>query len=310
MNYHTLLKKYRKELNIKQIDMYTNIISKSSYRKIESGERSPSIEELELLSDRLGIRLSEFLFRADITRRSSSFFGRKKTNVPSLSNNIPELEKEFKESYEQRFKNLQYYSIFLVCLIVSNAIGHILYEFSDTDIKELEKMYSQRKEFFGIDYEILANLLFIVSPEKLQFLFEKMLPVLKSHGDAHDISVQFSIKNATTVYLHENNFNQAKKMLEQYNELRKLPNFLIDGNLNLEMIYLEHLYNFLKDRNIEEYLNAVKIVHLFNQLGEKETHKSLITEVTEIAKKENFEAPSSITAYLEKNTVPIQKNEK
>ena len=60
------------------------------------------------------------------------------------------------------------------------------------------------------------------------------------------------------------------------------------------MIYLKHLRNFLKKRNMEEYLKAVNIVNLFSQLGENDTYKELVKEVTEIARKENFEVPSSL----------------
>ena len=42
---------------------------------------------------------------------------------------------------------------------------------------------------------------------------------------------------------------------------------------------------------MEEYLKAVNIVNLFSQLGENDTYKELVKEVTEIARKENFEVP-------------------
>ncbi|MFG5502028.1 XRE family transcriptional regulator, partial [Enterococcus faecalis] len=82
--------------------------------------------------------------------------------------------------------------------------------------------------------------------------------------------------------------------LEQFDIVRKVPSFILDGTINLEMIYLKHLRNFLKKRNMEEYLKAVNIVNLFSQLGENDTYKELVKEVTEIARKENFEVPSSL----------------
>lgn len=45
---------------------------------------------------------------------------------------------------------------------------------------------------------------------------------------------------------------------------------------------------------MEEYLKAVNIVNLFSELSEEVTYKALVKEVTKIARKENFEVPSSL----------------
>ncbi|EGO8491431.1 XRE family transcriptional regulator [Enterococcus faecalis] len=307
MNYHKLLKILRKELNIKQVDLYTDIVSKSSYRKIEEGTKFAAIEEIQGFTDRLGIRLSEFLFRADVTRRASCFFGNKKVMLPSLANDLYKLEEEFKEAYQNRHSNLQYYSLFLGCIAVGNSVGKNLHTFDSTDIKELKKMYEKRTFFLGIDYEILANLFLITDPDNFSFLFKKLFPVTQSNGETFDYIVQVAIKNGITNYLHKKDFDNAQFFLKQYENLRKLPTFILHGNTNLEVVYLNHLFNFLKNRDIEEYLNAVKIVNLFLELGHTEQHKLLVQEVTEIAKQENFEVPSSINAFIEEY-VPISSS--
>ncbi|MGC3097695.1 XRE family transcriptional regulator, partial [Enterococcus faecalis] len=78
--------------------------------EIELGEKSPTIEELISFTDTLGIRLSEFLYRGDITPLAASYNGKRKIEVSSLINNFAELEKQFPEIYKDRFKNLQCYT--------------------------------------------------------------------------------------------------------------------------------------------------------------------------------------------------------
>ncbi len=127
---------------------------------------------------------------------------------------------------------------------------------------------------------------------ELDFLTEKLFPI-----NLMEISMtmQFSyVSRMRLLSFLKKDFEKADYFLEQFDIVRKVPSFILDGTINLEMIYLKHLRNFLKKRNMEEYLKAVNIVNLFSQLGENDTYKELVKEVTEIARKENFEVPSSL----------------
>ncbi len=88
MDYKELLEVLRKDLNFKKVDLYQEKSNKTRYREIELGEKSPTIEELISFTDTLGIRLSEFLYRGDITPLAASYYGKRKIEVASLINNF------------------------------------------------------------------------------------------------------------------------------------------------------------------------------------------------------------------------------
>ncbi|MBO0423370.1 helix-turn-helix domain-containing protein [Enterococcus plantarum] len=300
MEYNKLLKYLRNELNVKQIDMYSGVTSKSSYKKIESGEKQATIEELIAFSNKLGIRFSEFLARADLTKLDTSFFGKQKSEIVSSASDFSILKNKFDQIYSLRLTNLQYYSLFIIAIAIANSLGKELYQFSPKDVKELKQLYSKRHHFLGIDYEIFANLFFVTEPTNFDFLYEKLFPVNKSQGEVHDNAVQLAVKNAISVFLERKEFKSALMYFEEFNNLKTLNNFVINGYTNLEILYLRHLFNFLNDRNIEEYLKAINIVNLFNDLGEYDIRDSLAKEVSEIAKKENFEVPDSVSLITDK----------
>ncbi|HAP3313571.1 TPA: XRE family transcriptional regulator, partial [Enterococcus faecalis] len=152
LDYKELLEILRKDLNFKKVDLYQEKSNKTRYREIELGEKSPTIEELISFTDTLGIRLSEFLYRGDITPLAASYYGKRKIEVSSLINNFPELEKQFPEIYKDRFKNLQCYTLFTLCLIISKSLNNSLYTFKNKDIRELKNFYKNREVILGADY--------------------------------------------------------------------------------------------------------------------------------------------------------------
>ncbi len=179
MDYKELLEVLRKDLNFKKVDLYQEKSNKTRYREIELGEKSPTIEELISFTDTLGIRLSEFLYRGDITPLAASYYGKRKIEVASLINNFPELEKQFPEIYKDRFKNLQCYTLFTLCLIISKSLNNSLYTFKNKDIRELKNFYKNREVILGADYAILSHL-YMAVPEysnELDFLTENSFPL-------------------------------------------------------------------------------------------------------------------------------------
>ncbi|HAP3310826.1 TPA: XRE family transcriptional regulator, partial [Enterococcus faecalis] len=164
LDYKELLEILRKDLNFKKVDLYQEKSNKTRYREIELGEKSPTIEELISFTDTLGIRLSEFLYRGDITPLAASYYGKRKIEVSSLINNFPELEKQFPEIYKDRFKNLQCYTLFTLCLIISKSLNNSLYTFKNKDIRELKNFYKNREVILGADYAILSHL-YMAVPE-------------------------------------------------------------------------------------------------------------------------------------------------
>lgn len=220
MDYKELLEILRKDLNFKKLDLYQEKSNKTRYREIELGEKSPTIEELISFTDILGIRLSEFLYRGNITPLTASYYGKRKIEVASLIHNFPELEKQFPEIYQNRFKNLQCYTLFTLCLLVSKSLKNSLYTFKNKDIREV---------ILGADYAILSHLHMAV-PEysnDLDFLVEKLFPIKQTYGYIHDHAVQLCIKNAVTVFLEKKDFEKVDYFLEQFDIVRKIPSYLL-----------------------------------------------------------------------------------
>ncbi|EGO9352986.1 XRE family transcriptional regulator, partial [Enterococcus faecalis] len=80
----TTLKQIRKELNYHQIDLYSGIMSKSIYIKVEADSRPVSVEELIKFSERLGINFFEILARAGMNTKSLSETGKEKLLISKI----------------------------------------------------------------------------------------------------------------------------------------------------------------------------------------------------------------------------------
>ncbi|MDA9472041.1 helix-turn-helix domain-containing protein [Enterococcus sp. 5H] len=293
MKYNELLIYLREELNIKQVDIFTDISSKSSYRKIESGEKSPTIDELISFCDRLGIRFQEFLGQANLLEQPDTFFGKHKVQLIDIAKNEKDYKKLFESYYQLRFQNIQYYSLFISSLAIARSCGYDFHTFNHNDIKELEKFYAKRTSFLGVDYEIYCNLFLVTKYSYFEFLTEKLFPVTESKDKIHDSSVQMALNNAISVHLTDKRYDLANECLLEFDKLRHLPGFHMHTLTNLQVLYLKHVYNFLTKRNIEEYLNALKIVNMFYDLGEYDIYRVTFEEVSNIASQENFETPKA-----------------
>lgn len=66
----SVLKQIRQELNYHQIDLYSGIMSKSVYIKVEADSRPISVEELSKFSERLGVNFFEILNRAGMNTKA------------------------------------------------------------------------------------------------------------------------------------------------------------------------------------------------------------------------------------------------
>lgn len=84
------------------------------------------------------------------------------------------------------------------------------------------------------------------------------------------------------------NLKEAQYYINQFEHLKTIKNISINGYYDLEINYLKQIYQFLTDKNIDSYLNAVNIINIFKIIGKEDIHRSLVEELTKISAKEKF----------------------
>lgn len=295
-----IIRDIRKEFKISQVELYKDILSRSSYYKLEKGEKDITIAELSLICERLRMRPAELLYRADFTRLESLPYWEDKVKLPELTKDKELFFKQFNIYKETRFDSVGDYSLYLALLILG-ILTELIKDYmpSKKHLRSLEKMYADRKTFFAIDYEILGNLTFFLPTLDISFMTSKMFPVIQSEGEVYDLCVQHALKNLISSSIHEKKYDKWEMYNDYFNKLRNIENFNISTTINLEVVYLEYLKEFYQTRDINAFLEASKVANLFLKLGYKQIHKLLVEEISKIAINENFQIPKEIAVYTQ-----------
>lgn len=284
------IQKYREEMNIKQTEINNGFISTSRYSRLESGIHKPFFEEIVYFSQKLGIRLPELLFHANLTNASDYEFVSKKEYALNFITNYDKIkfEEAFNQAFNQRNQNLQYYSIYILYLYTGTLKEYDQLPSNNKIIRDLKKFYKNRTNFLAADYEILGNLSLFFPLKEINFLIEILFPVKDSGGNIRDSYVQITIKNISTIALKQKNFPLVKKMINEFNIIRSIPDIVMNGYFDLEMVYFEHLSNFVETRKIDSYIKAMEIIQLFKSMNQNDYYNALLEEITEIADEHNF----------------------
>lgn len=303
----SVLKQIRQELNYHQIDLYSGIMSKSVYIKVEADSRPISVEELSKFSERLGVNFFEILNRAGMNTKSVNETGKEKLLISKIFTNPDLFDKNFQRIEPKRLTSLQYFSIYLGYISIAHHYNIEVPTFNKTITSDLKHLYDKRTTFFGIDYEIVSNLLNVLPYEEVSSFIKPMYPIVDSFGKDYDLTIQTVLKNALTISIMNRNLKEAQYYINQFEHLKTLKNISINGYYDLEINYLKQIYQFLTDKNIDSYLNAVNIINIFKIIGKEDIHRSLVEELTKISAKEKFTPPKEVTMYYE-NYVAIENN--
>ncbi|MDA9472023.1 transcriptional regulator, Cro, CI family [Enterococcus sp. 5H] len=280
-----------------QAELYKDIFSKVSYYNFEKGEKSIDLDQLAAVCTRLSMRPTELLYRADFTRLDSIPFWKNKMELVNHLESHDQFHTKYADLERQKYFSIGDYSIFIAFSALGMSCGYIdRLNLTKNDLKKFKKYYKKRTIFFAVDYEILANLTFFLPDLDLDinFLINKLFPLEESFGEVFDISVQNALKNLVSYHVSEKNFEESEKFLNQFKKIRTINNFNINSVINLEVVYLEHINNFYKNRTISDFLEATKMVNLFEKLGYTQLHKKLVSEISGIAESENFQLPDDI----------------
>ncbi|EHG5990388.1 XRE family transcriptional regulator, partial [Enterococcus faecalis] len=157
--------------------------------------------------------------------------------------------------------------------------------------RQLKNKYKKRKIFYSFDYEMVSNMVFFVNIQDISFLIDKLFPVTESHGVTFDFCVQQCLSNIISKCLHQEEYSLALDYITTFKSLRKIPRFHIGLSINLEIVYLEQLTNFLQTRDITIFLEAVQTAKMFKKLGYISTYENLDNELRSISQRENFVYP-------------------
>jgi Helix-turn-helix. len=238
------LKKIREELNIPKSDIYQGITSKGTFNRIENGEAPVTIQDLVIYADRLGIRLSEFLYMSNFTKRESSPIGREKMKVAQEGQDIENLPQLFSTYKEKRNENIQFYSMFIYInvMIDQQELQKDYPSFIENYLPELQQKYKHRQSFFGIDYEILGNLAIFIPISKLTFLTEKLFPVTETGGEIKDFCIQLALASCIQWALFDKEYEHAKIFLDLFDQIRTIPGFVLNMEQNIRELFFRAIY--------------------------------------------------------------------
>lgn len=294
---------YREELKIKQVEINDDFISKSRYSRLESNIHKPTFEEVLYFSKKLGIRLPELLFLSNLSKASDyEYLGKKEKALKFLSvNNQKEFAHFFDIAFDERTKNTQYYSIYVLYLYVAKNLNYKDIPSDNKILRDMQRYYRDRKLFTAVDYEILGNLALFYPISDISFMINLLFPVEESGGEIKDTYVQITLKNLISVSIYQKDFPMVKQMLSEFDTIRQIPDMVINGHIDLEVIYLSHLADFVETKQINSYIKALEVVNLFKLMKKDEYYEAMIKEISAVAEEHNFKIEVPSMRYTEIN---------
>jgi Helix-turn-helix. len=280
-----IIKEIREELGITKYSMYQGLISKGTYTRLENGETPLPLQDLIKFSDRLGIRIPELLYKTNVMQRSSNDFGKERVLLANRiqdPENIPELYLKYEN---KRNKHIQYLSLFIyVNAVIATESVQGYPNFESTYLQEVLDYYKSRTIFYGIDYEILTNLVVFISTSKLQPIINKLYPVKNADADVKDFCCQLATFNSIDYSFARNEFEFIPFFQEQFDELRKNERINLSIDINLRELFLRQII-LLKTNPAKADQSYMKfLIRTANDMGTL-TAKRYMEELLEITQK-------------------------
>ncbi|MET2346201.1 helix-turn-helix transcriptional regulator [Enterococcus faecalis] len=286
------IKEIREELGYSQTDFYENIMSKASYQRFEKNEKELSLQQLQKICDKIAMRPEEILYWSDVTQLDSLPFWKQKLNIPNYLSSPEDFLEKFTEIENDKDKSFGHYCLYITMISLGIQENYLDKDyFSKKDLRQLKNKYKKRKIFYSFDYEMVSNMVFFVNIQDISFLIDRLFPVTESHGVTFDFCVQQCLSNIISKCLHQEEYSLALDYITTFKSLRKIPRFHIGLSINLEIVYLEQLTNFLQTRDITIFLEAVQTAKMFKKLGYISTYENLDNELRSISQRENFVYP-------------------
>lgn len=288
------LKFFRQKMDLKQEDLLPkDMFSVSTLSKIESGQRTLKVSELQIILDRLSITFAEFFKLTEFDAPQDNFIKDYYTcaSNPKDKKNKKTVLKHYKELVklkEQSQKKLSNY-----ISLVNFFSYHYPEEIQPLDKKETLEIVEKisKKEFLlHYDLTIISNTIFMFSIPKQNEILErikpKFMPEIRSSESLGYINRLMN--NMITANIYCRDTKQALKNIETAKNLNYSPTQQNQG-FKLIIIYLENIVHFLRTKDLDYWVKAKNLVNILELFGDTITAECLSEELDIILKEENLD---------------------
>ncbi len=283
-----LLKKFRLNAKLSQKELSENIISRSTYTRVEYGETKISSTDLIQILDRLNLNYVEFFYLIEqdktekrLTLEESQQLGSNpNTTTQDLQNFYIKNMKKYKETNDMFY----YFSAIFAKVLLQ-----------DVTEKELTTIYNylNNKEIFTFfDFSFLGNVIVYMDSERVYHLTNKMLPQLQNINPDLKAYQKLSLFfiNLINLGLANNDKEQTTKYIQSAKTHNSnFPNYLME----IKLLYFENLADFRFSNNVKSLKKCFTYIDIFKTTGYDKLVNECITDISLYNKFKNQPVPIS-----------------
>lgn len=264
-----LLKKFRLNAKLSQKEISQNIISRSTYTRIECGETKISSTDLLKILDRLNLNYVEFFYLIEqdktdkrLTLEESQQLGSNpNTTTQDLQNFHIKNMKKYKKT-----KDMFYYFSAIFAKV-------LLQDVTEQEITDSYNYLNNKEIFTFFDFSFLGNILVYMDSKRVYHLTNKMLPQLQNINPDLKAYQKLSLFfiNLINLGLAHNDRDQTIKYIQSAKTHNaNFPNYLMEIKLH----YLENLTEFRFSNNTDSLEKCFTYINIFKTTG----YEKLVTE--------------------------------
>ncbi|MEI5992343.1 hypothetical protein A5881_003899 [Enterococcus termitis] len=273
-----ILKQFRKNRNLSQIEVATGIISRQAYSKIERGISEPNYDIFQSILNRLNYNMTDFLNENNNQSGENSYY---KLLLKGLDNTLTSQEAETLYNYVNNNKS----SNSKIMHLYGRVIGHLHHKFPaiipyfSQDDKDLFKKYIfHLKGHYSLnDLQIIGDFATISMDKEELCKFYEQLPDFSTSDYAFDItSYQIQINkiynNFCDVFLANNNLIHAADSIKKQ---KKFLAVRMDLRYAFYLKINEIALTFKQTKNERVLLELLNIADTMESVGDKSTAKAI-----------------------------------
>ncbi|MGM0199160.1 hypothetical protein [Enterococcus sp. DIV1314a] len=257
------IKKIRVSKNISPINVYSGIMSRSNYWKLEEGLISPSFETVIQLLQRINLDVEEFLMLLqhdtllfyNQTKDQRNFFFKKK-DAEGLLNLAQQLQQQYKQT-----KALQLRHLALTCNLYHSRL---------TEKPPNPQIMTELKQYlFGCNdwslYELrlFNSIFFIFDYETSKVLLKRALKTIQHNQQRIDEKISFLV-NFLSLAVQNNDLKQIKIIDETLQNDVELPHKSTYNRILLA--WAKQIIQAYMTRNRQYIHKAFEIIAIFDTL--------------------------------------------
>ena len=296
-----LLKKFRKNNNQVQEDVYRNTLSKSSYSRIETDTQPLFVQSLSGELNNLSISGEEFLIYSNIDNEQNHFLKlfndcQNNLNSSACKEKLLAYYSSLKQKDAMTLREKSNY------ITIKCSFANLWTEIDRVAIDEVADYYyhlKNRQVYTQYDYSLFRNMTLYFTDTQVKELVYKMFP-LSNENKSNVIVLNYVshiFQNLITFRIYERDFDSAIKYLElaQIQKIEK-TNYYYWLNIN----YLEELIAFVKEGNFNSFDKIRHYINVIEDLGHEEQAVMLKNEVTRLMNGEKIKPQEDIPVVATK----------